>query len=165
MHNVLAIFGHGQFATQSFCRTVCPLRVRFANLHSKWFTATLPICPCCEFLDAPLLWPKNVLPLGFRIPNGIVAAFLAFSLDGHDISNGASIKGWVVWTLATGSSLLVSTDVTFDEQVFPRLLGPIEWEISEARGGKTTLKPSALHKESQGLDVLPFEVTAEEINM
>lgn len=96
---------------------------------------------------------------------GVPGVFIGIATDGHDISNGASIKGWVVWTLATGSRLLVTTDVTFDEQVFPRLLGPIEWELSEARGGKTTLKPSPLHKESQSLDLLPFEVTAEEINM
>jgi hypothetical protein len=95
---------------------------------------------------------------------GVPGIFVSIATDGHDVASGASVKGYVVWTLETGPCLITSVDVQFDEQVYPRLLCPIEWELSEARGGKTTLKPSALHTDSQGLDVLPFEVTAEEIN-
>jgi hypothetical protein len=97
-------------------------------------------------------------------PRGIPGMFIGITCDGHALSNGASIKGWAVWTLETADCVIVSHDVAFDEQVFPCLLGPMEWQLSEARGGKTTLKPSTLHQGSQGLDVLPFEVTAEEIN-
>jgi hypothetical protein len=41
-----------------------------------------------------------------------------------------------VWTLETGPRLITSVDVQFDEQVYPRLLCPIQWELSEARGGE-----------------------------
>jgi hypothetical protein len=67
---------------------------------------------------------------------GVPGVFVSIATDGHDVANGASVKGYVVWTLETGPRLITSVDVQFDEQVYQRLLGPIKWELSEARGGR-----------------------------
>ena len=42
----------------------------------------------------------------------------------------AAVKGYMVWSLETGTHILTSSQVRFDETSYSQLLGTTEWEFS-----------------------------------
>jgi hypothetical protein len=74
------------------------------------------------------------------------------------------MKGYMVWSLETGNRLLTSSQVTFAETRYPRLMGVTEWEFSmrtKTKMCKATV--SVMSFETESVDRHPFQFTDEEI--
>ncbi len=82
--------------------------------------------------------------------------FVGVADDGVEI-HGAAVKGYVVWTLETGAKTLTSTQVTFDETRYPRLMGVTEWEFSlKAKVEKCKATINVMSFETEHIDRHPF---------
>ncbi len=95
-------------------------------------------------------------------PRGISGTFIGIAEDGGEIQGGA-IKGYVVWSLETGARIITSTQVSFDESRFPRIMGVTEWEFAmQTRIDKCKATISAMTFETEKKDRHPFCFEADE---
>jgi hypothetical protein len=67
---------------------------------------------------------------------GAQGMFVGRAEDGGDVRNSA-IKGDVIWCLEGGPRVIVTAEAKCDECIFPRMLGPVQWEASVMMGEKT----------------------------
>jgi len=94
-------------------------------------------------------------------PRGASGCFVGMADDG---ANGVHIKGHMVWTLETGARLLTSSQVTFDETRYPRLMGVTEWEFSmQAKIRKCKATVTVMNFDTEEVDKHPFTFEDDEI--
>jgi hypothetical protein len=94
-------------------------------------------------------------------PRSVSGCFVGMADDGD---NGVHIKGHMVWTLETGARLLTSSQVTFDETRYPKLMGVTEWEFSmrtKIRKCKATV--TVMNFDTKDMDKHPFTFEDDEI--
>lgn len=94
-------------------------------------------------------------------PRSVSGCFVGMADDGD---NGVHIKGHMVWTLETGARLLTSSQVTFDETRYPKLMGVTEWEFSmrtKIRKCKATV--TVMNFDTEDIDKHPFTFEDDEI--
>jgi hypothetical protein len=81
-----------------------------------------------------------------------------------DGDNGVHIKGHMVWTLETGARLLTSSQVTFDETRYPKLMGVTEWVFSmRAQIAKCKATVAVMNFDTESVDRHPFAFEEDEL--
>ena len=94
---------------------------------------------------------------------GAEGCFVGIAKEGIEIQ-GAAVKGYLVWTLETGASVIASMQVKFDETRYPKLMGVTEWEFSlQAKVEKCKATITVMSFETEHIDHHQFVFDTDEI--